>query len=129
MAYSIKVERRARDGTLSFDSGAAHVSTTCWWDLSKPIPAGTYHKCSATKMATRLNSKGNPREGIVIPDVPGFSGIFIHMGTSPDWSNGCIVIDEDEVLKIWNAITPKDGFNVDVQVIDVPIPPGGCRYQ
>ena len=48
----------------------------------------------------------------------GKSGIFIHMGNNPSWSDGCIVIKEAELLKIWNAIIPKDAQNVSVVVKD-----------
>ena len=53
---------------------------------------------------------------IFFPSVPGYTGIFIHKGTSSAWSRGCIVIAEQEMLRIWNAITPKDGRNITVIV-------------
>ena len=119
MNYTINVERRKTEGTLRFDAGKAHVSTTCWWDPDKKIPAATYSGCSKTTMSTKKNSSGGPREAIFFPSVPGFTGIFIHMGTSAAWSDGCIVIRESEFLKIYNAITPKGGKNVTVVVKDV----------
>jgi len=118
MAYTIYVDRGKKEGTLRYDSGKVHVSTTCWWDPDKKIPANTYSNCSATTMSTKKNSKGKAREAIYFPSVPGYTGIFIHMGTSSAWSDGCIVIRESELLKIYNSITPKGGKNVTVVVKD-----------
>ncbi len=117
--YTIKVNRGKKDGTLKFNQGAVNVSTKCWWDPKVKIPARTYTGCSATTMRSKKNSKGNPREGIFIPSVPGHKGIFIHMGTSAAWSDGCIVIKEIDLLKIYNAIVPKNGKNTDVIVKDI----------
>jgi len=72
--------------------------------------------CSATTMARKKYSKGQPREAIFIPNAPGFSEILIHMGKPPyeKWSDGCIVIDEARMIEIYKAVTPKDGHNVKV---------------
>jgi hypothetical protein len=78
--YRITVERGQSQGTLKY-SGTFQLSTTCWWDLVRKIPAGTYAGCSATTMATKKNSAGQPREAIYLAGVPGYRGIFIHMGT------------------------------------------------
>lgn len=115
--YNITVERRKNDGTLSY-SGASKLSTTCWWDPIKKIPAGTYAGCSATMMATKKNSEGKPREAIYIANVPGYKGIFIHMGVGASWSDGCIVIAESEIKRIYADVQPKDGANVTVAVTD-----------
>jgi len=40
------------------------------------------------------------------------------MGTGPAWSDGCIVIEEPEMLKIYSAITPKNAQNVTVEITD-----------
>ena len=117
--YTITVDRGQDEGTLNYENGTVSVSTTCWWTHIEKVPAKTYHGCSATKMAHKKNSQGQPREGIYLPGA-GNGGIFIHMGTGPAWSDGCIVIHEDELLKIWNSITPKDAGNVVVEVRDVP---------
>lgn len=116
--YQIKIDRVAKEGTLTFNSPGTLVTTKCYWDLEKKIPAGSYPNCSATTMARKKNTAGNPREAIFIPNVPGFSGIFIHMGKPPyeNWSDGCIVIDEIQMVKIYNAISPKNGHNVTVKI-------------
>jgi len=44
--------------------------------------------------------------------------IFIHEGNNVSWSDGCIVAKRGEVMKIWNAINPKEQPNVLVKVID-----------
>ena len=115
--YTIKVKRGKANGTLTYN-GSISLSTACWWDLKKKIPAGTYDRCSATTMSTKKNSAGEPREAIYISDTPGYSGIFIHMGTSASWSDGCIVIKESEIKKIYNDVVPKNGQNVSVEVTD-----------
>ncbi|MCG6969147.1 MAG: DUF5675 family protein [Gammaproteobacteria bacterium] len=120
MNYTINVSRGLATGTLSFTSGQTKVNTTCYWDTNRKIPAGTYEKCSATTMSHKKNSLGNPREAVYIPDVKGYSGIFIHMGKNPfeNWSDGCIVIAENEMLKLYNAISPKNSHNVKVVITD-----------
>ncbi|WNO09170.1 L,D-transpeptidase family protein [Teredinibacter sp. KSP-S5-2] len=118
--YEITVERGISQGTLTFTGPNKSVQTKCYWNLSKKIPAGVYTGCSATTMARKKNSAGKPREAVFIPNVVGFSGIFIHMGKPPyeKWSDGCVVIEETKIIEIYNAITPKDGRNVKVTITD-----------
>jgi len=111
--YTIEVKRGEKDGTLTCRE--AKVNTTCWWDMSNKkgrIPADTYNGCSATQMATKK------LDAIFIPGVPGWTGIFIHPGSGPKASKGCIVIKKAEMVKLYSAIEPKDGRNVTVKVID-----------
>ena len=121
--YTIYVNRGKNDGTVSFECGSIKVWTKCWWDLTKPIMAKTYLGCSATNMTDA--GKEKKREAIYIPNTPGYDGIFIHKGTSPKWSKGCIVIPNNELLTIWKAIEPKNAANVIVVVADntaAPLP-------
>jgi hypothetical protein len=117
-SYKVTVTRGKSSSTLTY-AGSISVTTTCWWDPDKKIPKGTYSGCSATTMATKMNSEGKPREAIFIPNVLGFKGIFIHKGTSAAWSDGCVVIAEPEIKRIYNDIDPKDGKNVTVTIIDI----------
>lgn len=119
MSYTINVVRDfpKGEGTLTYTSGNTSVSTTCWFELANPIPAKEYNLCSATTMSSKKNSSGGNREAIYLPDSQtGRGGIFIHMGSSSAWSEGCIVIVEPELLKIWNSINPKDSHNVSITV-------------
>ena len=117
--YSIRVLRGPSRGMLVYANEPLRVSTTCWWNLKKKIPPGTYPYCYATRMATKRDSvTREKRPGIYIPCVPGFEGIFIHEGNSPAWSDGCIVIRRREFMKIWNDISPKNGWNVTVIIQD-----------
>ncbi len=118
MTYTIDVARGKREGTLTY-TGSISITTKTWWDLARKIPAGEYPFCSKTKMATKKNSAGGAREAIFIPGVKGFKGIFIHMGHNAKWSDGCVVIVETDLLKIWRDITPEDGGNVTVTIRDV----------
>jgi hypothetical protein len=114
--YNIEITRESLSGTLRLSN--TPIICRCWWDVQKKIPAGTYRHCSATTMTNKRNSRGAPRESIFIPGVIGYSGVFIHMGTGPSWSDGCIVIEEKEMLKIFNKINPKNGHNVSVSIKD-----------
>ncbi len=118
--YEITVKRGAKEGILIFKGPNKTIETKCYWNLSKKIPAGTYTKCAATTMTEKLNSSGKPREAVFISGVTGFTGIFIHMGKPPytNWSDGCVVIDENKIIEIYNTITPKDRYNVKVIILD-----------
>jgi hypothetical protein len=119
LPYSIEVKRDLKKGTgtVIYKSSAVSVNTKCWFELTNPIAAKTYTGCSATLMLTKKNSYGTSREGIYLPDKQtNRRGIFIHMGNNAAWSDGCIVIKEQEIQKIWNSIHPKDASNVTVTV-------------
>jgi len=121
MQYSIKVVRHLSKGTgtLTFIYGDITINTKCWFEIKNPLLAKTYTRCSATHMMNKRNSMGQPREAIYLPnEQTNRKGIFIHMGNSPAWSEGCIVIKEPELLNIWNAITPKNSKNVTITVIN-----------
>ena len=121
--YAIEIVRRAvNEGTLTF-SGKTTFSCTCWWDPKDKVPAGTYSGCSATTMAQKKNSKGGPREGIYIP-VPKRTGIFIHYWPGPGadvtkWSDGCTLVLEFHMLQMCGEISPQNGRNVTVTIVDL----------
>ncbi|UWQ74042.1 L,D-transpeptidase family protein [Leisingera sp. M658] len=123
-SYTITVTRTGKDtGKLEFSSGSVSLDETCWWDPNVKIAAGTYTKCSKTRMSSKKDSvTGKKRPGIYLPDavVPGTDNhsIFIHEGKDPSWSDGCIVLTRDKMMEMWNEITPMDGKNVTVKVID-----------
>ena len=108
--YEIVVTRGpGTEGTLT--CLAANVKDVkCHWEKGKRIPAGTYPKCSTTIMATKNH------KSVFIPDVPGFTGIFIHPGSGPQDSDGCIVADKVHVEKIYSKI-PRDQKNITVKVV------------
>jgi len=123
--YTINISRSGNTGMLSFSHGSINVSTICWWDVNVKIDAGTY-----TGFATRMANKndgftGTKREGIWLGiNVPFNNGtntsneFFIHKGTSPSWSDGCIVIFESSLIKVWSSINPKDTANVTINITD-----------
>jgi|GEM_PF-2485416 len=122
-AYSINVARGSGDsGTLTFSNHSTQISTTCWWDPSNRIAAGTYTRGSATLMHTKTDplDPTKKRKGVYLPDAKspqtGNADIFIHEGKNASWSDGCIVIERSEMERLWAAIEPKDGFNVTVVV-------------
>lgn len=122
--FHITVTRLRRDeGRLDFSGGGIEVSTTCWWNPDRRIAARTYLECSKTRMATRTDSvTGERRPGIFLPTAvapdTGQSTIFIHEGKNASWSDGCIVINRDEMMRLWNAISPEDARNVTIEVRD-----------
>ena len=124
MAFKITVERKDKQGVMKFKHGTVIVNTTCWWDLKNVIDAGTYTGY-ATRMANKNDgSNGGKREGIWFGRKVPLNGrnstqIFIHKGKNASWSDGCIVAAEAQVLKIWNAIEPKEKANVTIEVKNV----------
>lgn len=130
MNYTIEVIRRAKSGTLKFQGNGVSVATTCWWDPNVKIDAKTYSGCSATWMSNKTDGrvvcpwdpqKRKLREAIFLGTGVPVNGrtsneIFIHKGLDAGWSDGCIVAQDNEVWKIWNAITAKDAANITVVV-------------
>lgn len=126
--YFITITRNHTDhGELRY-RGSFEFTCRCDWDPPDQIPAGHFPGCSATYMSSAKNSAGGKREAIFLPNVPGRTGIFLHYwpGTGLSvWSDGCILLLEPNILKIWKDILPKDGRNVTVEVLDDA--PGGSR--
>jgi len=118
LSYTITIKRVAREADLTFTDGGKTITAKCYWNSKKKIPAGTYLNCSATTMSKKKNSKGMPREAVFIPNVKGYTEIFIHMGKPPYdiWSDGCLVIDEAKMIEIYSAISPKNGHNVKIVI-------------
>lgn len=125
MAFTVDIVRGKTSGTLKFKSGSVKVDTTCWWDKTVTVDAGTYTGY-ATHMAKKKDSvTKKKRPGIWFgKNIPvngnsrKSSDIFIHEGNNAAWSDGCIVAVRSEVLKIWNAISPKEKANVTINVSD-----------
>ncbi|MEP5764870.1 MAG: hypothetical protein ABJ308_09755 [Halieaceae bacterium] len=119
--YQISIKRTGTDsGTLKFNEGGVLVDSTCWWDPDVKVLAGTYTQCSATRMSTKTDSvTGLKRPGIFLPTAvapdTGNNTIFIHEGKDASWSDGCIVLNRDDMMRMWNAIE-KDSQNVTVQI-------------
>ena len=125
--FEITVKRNGHSGTMTFASGDLSVSTRCWWDLKVEIDAKSDgYVCYATRLANKRDSEtGEKRPGIwfgknvkYAHGTKSSNEIFIHEGSDASWSDGCIVAKRGEVMKIWNAINPKERPNVLVKVID-----------
>jgi hypothetical protein len=125
--YEIIVKRSGHSGTLTFSQGDVSVSTTCWWDLDVEIDAKSDGYLSyATRLAHKKDSvTGEKRPGIWLGKnvkyahgTKSSNEIFIHEGNDASWSDGCIVAKRGEVLKIWNAINPKETATVLIKVTD-----------
>src|SRR5690606_13165419 len=98
--------------------GDVQVNTECVWDPKVVVVAGTY-----TGYATTMATKKRPGiwfgKGVPIAHRTRKSNdIFIHEGKDVSWSDGCIVAAKSEVLKIWNAISPKEQPNVTIEITD-----------
>ncbi len=129
--YSIDILRKNKSGILTFVNGTINISETCWWDPEVVIDAGTYTGY-ATRMANKTDgTDGGKREAIWLgKDVPYNSGtgksngIFIHKGTDPSWSDGCIVLAAAKVYQVWSSIHPKEKGNITVTVRDETVQRG-----
>ena len=121
--YTMDIYRTGNDkGTLMY-RGSINYSCDCWWDPTDKILPGTYLNCSKTFLDTKKNSTGGKREGIYFPNVLGRKGIFIHYWPGPPanlkvWSDGCTLLFEPDMLKIWGDIQPLNGKNVKIAVAD-----------
>jgi hypothetical protein len=116
--YVIKVTRldpSVSNGKLEFwiDGDQVFVCD-CFEDPENLISPSIYPGCSATMMYEKQ------KPGIYIKDAisnrTGSHSIFIHHGDNQAWSDGCIVINENDMLTMWGMIEPKDGYNVLVTV-------------
>ncbi|MFA5504066.1 MAG: L,D-transpeptidase family protein [Vulcanimicrobiota bacterium] len=88
------------------------ISSTFWENPDNLIPAKRYTGCSVTTMTT----KGY--RAIYLPDEQtGKTGIFIHQGSSPSHSDGCIVCSKSVIDFIFER-TDKNAKNIIVDVID-----------
>lgn len=125
--YEITVRRMSKKGRLSFAHGEIKVDTTCWWDPKVVIDARPEgYPCHATRMASKTDSvTREKRPGIWFGKNVKYdrgtktsNGIFIHEGRNTTWSDGCIVCERDQFMKIWNTIPPSATPNVLVKVID-----------
>src|SRR4051794_3737858 len=120
--FEITVTRSGDSGTLEFQYGTVAVKTTCWWDPEVVIDANADgYVAYATQMPNKVNTATGkkPRPGIWLGKgikyaygTKSSNGIFIHEGKNAGWSDGCIVADRGEVMKIWNTISPKEAANV-----------------
>ena len=127
--YEIVVNRSGFTGTINFSHGNVVVNTPCWWDKDVVIEANDDGYLSyATRMAKKHDSVNTKEKRPAIWLGKGVkyahgarssNEIFIHEGKNASWSDGCIVADRAEILKIWLAIVPKETANVLVKVIDV----------
>lgn len=114
--YLVAVEREA-DGAgvvTLFVDGLQHAKGT---SLESPAPelrieAKSYSKCSATWLA------GKRSPGVFIPDdQTQRKGIFIRESSAKD-PRGSIALPNEDMTAIWEAISPKDGKNVDVVIVE-----------
>ena len=123
--YKITVDRPAAPaykGTFQFEDAdvpSSKFTADCYWNPDKRIPQGVYEKCSLTTMATKK------RDGVYLPNVNGFTGVFLHKGESlpgisavKTWSDGCILLEPSMMSKLALSIAPRDGYNVTVTVND-----------
>ena len=112
MKYIINILRGPTEGILRFRVPGVSVQTPCWWDPEVVVDPGVYLNCAATHMTNKKDTvTGQPRPGIwlgmQVPVNEGqrqARGIFIHEGKNAGWSDGCIIIRREEVLKIFNAL-------------------------
>lgn len=118
--YTVRITRpsaaNSDEGVLNFTDGSVTINVRCWWDKTNRISAGTYKSCSKTYM------NKSKIEAIYLPDAvskaTGAKEIFIHRGSGPANSLGCIAVETDAFATLWNHIAPMNGFNITVIVAD-----------
>lgn len=115
--FQVVVQRTDRTeckGSLTFRvDGSERFTTDCWEDPKRLIDAKDYVGCSTTIMHTKKHKavyikpqqSGDPKD------------IFIHPGSNPDDSDGCIVCAKARVEEIWETV-PRDAQNITVIVAD-----------
>jgi hypothetical protein len=125
--YEVIIKRGKNKGTLFFHSAGVTVDTTCWWDPKVKIDAAPDgYLCWKTRMNTKKDSvTKEKRPGIWFgKDIKYAKGtrksnaIFLHEGKNAYWSDGCIVCDRTEFMKMWDAIGPNTQPHVLVKVTD-----------
>ncbi len=111
--YAVVAQRELakKGGTLTFRVNGKEKFSTQFWERF-PIPAGTFTG-SGEVMAKKK------RNAIYLLNVPGRKGIFIHKGTDPSWSDGCLVLADKFVQQMFKAVSPSKK-NVSIVVRDVP---------
>lgn len=126
--FEVVIKRKKHRGTLRFSAGDVVVETACWWDDDvKILAAPEGYPSWRTHMATKKDSvTGQKRPGIWLGKNIRYgrgtktsNAIFIHEGRDASWSDGCIVCDRTEMMKMWNAISQSSQPNVMVKVTDV----------
>lgn len=142
MEYTIQVFRPMamppsgtfNQGFLKFEHGNTRINTPCWWADKRVVP-GVY-LATATRMGTSKRESIWLKRKVRYPSYIPYNlsphvalplptdnwtdtalEIFIHEGTHPGKSDGCIVAAEAQVVKIWEQI-PKDEDNILVHVYD-----------
>ena len=91
-------------------NGEVRKSTTCWENPSNLIEAKKYTGCSATIMREKQF------KSVYIPDSQtGKVGIFVHQGTKPGHSDGCIVCSLEFISFVYDNV-PKNQSNITIEV-------------
>jgi hypothetical protein len=118
---SIHIFRTGSDtGKMLLAGFSFAACETCWWDPKWVIEARCYQGAPWYMNSKSDGTAGNGlpykngatakthREAIHFTPAPKWkdgsntgNGIFLHKGTSPGWSDGCIVTNADLVTKIW----------------------------
>jgi hypothetical protein len=119
--YNIYIDRVGEDWGWLYYEGGITLRTQCWYAADVRIPPGTYEGCAKTYLdrAYTIDKKtgkksllaGTDWQGIFIPQPSGngyVNEIFIHKGTGPGDSRGCIIVRHNDLMAIWNDITPRE---------------------
>jgi hypothetical protein len=111
--YTITITKTSGTrGVLEFYEGGLYINETCYF-TNNPLQKGRTYSGFITHMSTKKDSlyPDEARAGIYIP-FPG-RDIFIHEGKDESWSSGCIVIDRERLVEIWNYIYDDNPRNYD----------------
>jgi len=123
MKYRIDIKKdkdSSTQGRLTFTDGPIGINAECWFDENTPIETGKTYTGAATRMATKFDSveTNKKRPGIFLKEF-GSRGIFIHEGKDVSWSEGCVVLNRDDMMKMWDHIIAQgdmDKFEIEVVI-------------
>lgn len=114
--HTIRIERGAgSSGTLYLTNASTSLQFPVVWDPDNRISPATLPRCSRTTMATKQRP-GIHMPGATLHGSPN-NEIFIHRGRGESWSDGCFILDDDDMASLLAAIPEENAFNITVQVI------------
>jgi hypothetical protein len=108
-SYVITITKNSdTQGYLEVNFPGLNIGTSCWYKNTTPIQKGNRYTGAATIMAT----KGHKSVFL-------FDQIFIHVGNSPEDSDGCIVIPRNDIERIYDYM--KERNLLDQHIIQIVV--------
>jgi len=121
MKYTIQIiMNTATEGQISFSDGPIGINCVCWFKETTPIEKGKRYRGAATRMKNKVDSvTGEKRPGIFLKEL-GAREIFIHEGRDVSWSENCVVLNRDDMMKMWDHVVTQgdqEKYVIEIQVV------------